>query len=595
MKKVFVILASLAILAGCEKAFYNDGESLTFTAEIVSEAITKTTLDTSTGVQSWENGDEITITDGTNTALYSVYSISDGYATFKKKSGGNLKAEGVTYSAFYGYDPTSAAPVPATSQEYSAAPGKYPMKATSQTTSLQFSPICGVLQITLKESGETIRNLAVIDSYGAIYTLHCTEAQSIDNAHTFCIALPEGTYNKYVFTNDSGKTCTKTAKAGNGTNIAVGRINYINFTSSLSFAADPYSKLTVLDPGKTRPEAPTIVTPQHPELVHEVSDTLFDYTLNDIWDDYKNLLTYCNKGEGTSDPVAIDGVIRFYQGKNSNDGGSYLTVKSNNGAKILEVEVGSSTNTTLAYSINGKIKKYNKQTVAAGSRYLAVPSEDCTQVNIYCMGTTKEERWYMDYIRVKYQGGFVDSDFETPDEEYGPLIQVPLPFTENFENGFPDAGDKVSYYKFGLTDTGRDNLQWSIWFGNFSWQNPIQGGKSAQMRTYQKEEDYDQSQLGSLKTEFFVKDLTEVDFDFYMSEYYIKAQISYCDFGSDTWKNATPVKLANYADRKTVQHFAYTLDGGAKHNAKIKIELTEDTGFPSKDHYDFLVDNVVFK
>jgi len=137
-------------------------------------------------------------------------------------------------------------------------------------------------------------------------------------------------------------------------------------------------------------------------------------------------------------------------------------------------------------------------------------------------------------------------------------------------------------------------LQWSTWYGSISWQNPIRGSQSAQLRTYQWEEDYEQSQLGYLKGEFFVKDLTDVEFDFVMSEYFMRATVSYCEFADTTWRNPQEIRLAKYADRQLSQHFCYCLDEGTAHDAKIKIEISPDSAFPSKDHYDFQVDNIKF-
>ena len=51
------------------------------------------------------------------------------------------------------------------------------------------------------------------------------------------------------------------------------------------------------------------------------------------------------------------------------------------------------------------------------------------------------------------------------------------------------------------------------------------------MRIYQEEEDYDMEQFGHLKMEFFLEGLSKVSFRYYMSEFWIKATISYCEFG----------------------------------------------------------------
>lgn len=88
------------------------------------------------------------------------------------------------------------------------------------------------------------------------------------------------------------------------------------------------------------------------------------------------------------------------------------------------------------------------------------------------MGTTQSERWELNSIKVNYKGGFTGDDVYVEPKEYGPLVRVELPLSEGFESGFPTTA-KPTYEKYGLT-AGRDNLQWSTWYGSFSWHNPQQ-------------------------------------------------------------------------------------------------------------------------
>jgi len=343
--------------------------------------------------------------------------------------------------------------------------------------------------------------------------------------------------------------------------------------------------IQVLDPGEKPQE--TTPTPQHPELVHEIEYDEFCDPYQDYLDDYGNLDYVIAQGNGTAWPLLLEnGHIRFYQGNSK--GGSYIRFRSHYGAKILEVKVGTATDTKLAYSLDGKAAKSATTTLQKGSVYYVKDLENCTEVKIYCMGTSQDERWEMDYVYVKYQGGFVDSDFFVPEKEYGPLVKVKYPFSENFEEGFPTT-DKPSYYKYGLT-AGRENVQWSTWYGSFSWQNPIEGGQSAQLRVYQDDPDYDKAQFGHLKMEYFIKDLSKVSFKYWYSEFWNKATISYCEFGSSEWKNPRQIALSNYSDRQTVRDFTYVLDGGITHDAKIRIEIDEATGQPTKDSYNFIFD-----
>lgn len=253
--------------------------------------------------------------------------------------------------------------------------------------------------------------------------------------------------------------------------------------------------VTVLNPGATKVE--TKPTPQHPDLIHNEEYHEFYNPLQDYLDDFGNIDYVCAQGKGTDWPRVLDDYsgIRFYQSTSASKNGGYIRVRAHNGAKLLSVTVGSATLTKIAHSVDGRAKKSETKNIDAGGSYTVEGEYD--EVCFYCMGTTQSERWEMNSIKVRYRGGFIEEDFQTGiEKEYGPLVRVDLPLKEGFESGFPTT-DKPSYYKYGLT-AGRENLQWSTWFGSFSWQNPIAGKQSAQLRIYKEDPDYyGQSQLAT--------------------------------------------------------------------------------------------------
>lgn len=347
--------------------------------------------------------------------------------------------------------------------------------------------------------------------------------------------------------------------------------------------------VVVVDPGEKYTETKPV--PQYPDLEHEVSYAEFVNPVQDYLDSFGNVDYVCAQGNGTAWPlITDDGHIRFYQGSASK-GGGYLRVRAHNGAKLLSVTVGSATSTKLAYSIDGKARKSETSAVDAGGKY--VVEKECGEVCFYCMGTAQSERWELNYIMIRYRGGFVEADRYVEPKEYGPLVRVAFPFTENFDDGFPTT-DKPSYYKYGIT-AGRENLQWSTWFGSFSWQKPISGGQSVQLRVYQEDEEYDQTQFGYLKTEYFVEGLSKVSFSYKMSVNWIIANISYCEFGSNKWQNPQQIALtySEWKNDETIHKFTYEL--GRKVNAKIRIEIDPASGYPSKGHNDFYMDDFVFE
>ena len=240
MKKSIILaaaVAALAMFASCQKVEIvtvdepGAGSDLIFTATIDNPA-TRTTINTDAsdtenrGKVSWDNDDEISISDGTNTAIYSISSITDGKATFTYKSGQPLATSDVTYTATYGSEPLTA-------QVYSSNAGNLPMRATSTTTSLHFSVTCGLLKLNLTKTGESIKSIEVSDASNT-YTLTCTDAVSIASGADFFIALPAGTYTKFVITDSNDKFCTIGASKS-GLTIETGKIQPLSFESKLTF------------------------------------------------------------------------------------------------------------------------------------------------------------------------------------------------------------------------------------------------------------------------------------------------------------------------------------------------------------------------
>ena len=244
MKKImiFAAIAATLSLASCQKEGLNEAvkddpsavsESPVFTATISTGS--KTTVDAASGKVSWETTDEITVTDkDQKTAVYSIESIdvTTGRAKFVYKSGDTL-GEG-PYTATYGIAPTTA-------QTYSATPGKLYMTATATSgTSLEFTVQCGLMEIKLTKTDESVKHISVFGTPtgGAEtqYALTCTEAQSIATEKSFYIAVPAGSYNKIVLSDNENDFCILTAPAG--ISVAANHIKPLTFgTEKLNFTA----------------------------------------------------------------------------------------------------------------------------------------------------------------------------------------------------------------------------------------------------------------------------------------------------------------------------------------------------------------------
>ena len=201
------------------------GSGTTPVSHIKTTIINTDANDPDGGKVSWEQTDQVTITDGTNTAIYGVDTYSGSSATLQYVSGDQLATSGVTYTATYGV-------APGTEQTYSSTVTKLPMTATSNTTSLDFTITCGVLQLQLTEADESVKSIAVSDGT-TTYTLTCETPQSIDGGKDFFIALPAGKYTRFTIINNQGLPCI--FSNATGVTIEANVIQPLTF-SSLTFA-----------------------------------------------------------------------------------------------------------------------------------------------------------------------------------------------------------------------------------------------------------------------------------------------------------------------------------------------------------------------
>jgi len=203
MKKTTLFAAMVALLAivSCHK---EENPSQTkdpvFTA-IIENPTAKTTIDVVNKKVEWVKDDEITVTDASNNSVkYAATEINEGVATFKKKSGETGTLGAGPYTAVYGSAPSA-------SQTYSTSAPSLPMTGVSgeSDNKLTFTVSCGLLVITLTQTGESIKKILVSDNATPpnTYTLDCGDGVSIASGAKFYFALPKGTYTSFQFTNGS--------------------------------------------------------------------------------------------------------------------------------------------------------------------------------------------------------------------------------------------------------------------------------------------------------------------------------------------------------------------------------------------------------
>ena len=209
--------------------------ALTFTASTESKAETRTSLSYSAdenGMYSltWNRGDEISIYDGTSTAVFSTDDSYSATAEFEQKSG-EIDKNAAFYTAFYPASITVDNMVLPSQQTYvNKGILDFPMYAYSTSRNLHFKNICGILKVSVKTKESTDVSVSsisvssekgmsgtftVADDYSAVVegndgvVLNCEEPVSLYNAsyREFNIIVPPAEYETIkicIITGDGG-------------------------------------------------------------------------------------------------------------------------------------------------------------------------------------------------------------------------------------------------------------------------------------------------------------------------------------------------------------------------------------------------------
>ena len=118
-----------------------------------------------------------------------------------------------------------------------------------------------------------------------------------------------------------------------------------------------------------------------------------------------NVSYECAKGGGTTAPAIYDSQIRLYQKKNGGDGGQ-ITINVADGYKITSLTIGSGTDTTVRYLVNG-LDGLNAISISAGNTYTVDSANhsgiDISSVTIICNGASSSTRLNVNYLSVTYE------------------------------------------------------------------------------------------------------------------------------------------------------------------------------------------------
>lgn len=228
--RIFFGIMAMTLLASCESVFEFDttvetteSSELVFTAVTEGESATRTTLSNYTNEEGayylyWSSGDEISISDGVNTA---VYTTNDSYSSSAEFvcTGGNVSRTATRYVAFYPSSiTTDKMLLPAVQNYVNKNVENFPMRAVSDDKELEFKNLCGILRFSMKTTiGDDLSvssislsaeqglsgafsvgadNAAVVTGTDGV-VLRCADPKSLysSSAVEFNIVVPQGDYN----------------------------------------------------------------------------------------------------------------------------------------------------------------------------------------------------------------------------------------------------------------------------------------------------------------------------------------------------------------------------------------------------------------
>lgn len=228
--RIFFGIMAMTLLASCESVFEFDttvetteSSELVFTAVTEGESATRTTLSNYTNEEGayylyWSSGDEISISDGVNTA---VYTTNDSYSSSAEFvcTEGNVSRTATRYVAFYPSSiTTDQMLLPAVQNYVNKNVENFPMRAVSDDKELEFKNLCGILRFSMKTTiGDDLSvssislsaeqglsgafsvgadNAAVVTGTDGV-VLRCAEPKNLysSSAVEFNIVVPQGDYN----------------------------------------------------------------------------------------------------------------------------------------------------------------------------------------------------------------------------------------------------------------------------------------------------------------------------------------------------------------------------------------------------------------
>lgn len=137
------------------------------------------------------------------------------------------------------------------------------------------------------------------------------------------------------------------------------------------------------------------------------------------------------KGGGTSNPfITSNNELRLYQAPSSSGVGGSITISAKTGVIINSIIIGSSSATSVDYTIGTSTSHSSKMSIAA-NKTVEIANIDDNKVSIYCKGTSSSARLNINYLKVVYSDGTGGDDTK------------PAKPTFAYENDTPIIGSEI--------------------------------------------------------------------------------------------------------------------------------------------------------
>lgn len=267
--KIFLSILAMSLLASCQPAVYEittESESESESSDIMFKAFTESELATKTALSDntnsygylslyWKKGDAISLSDGTNSAIF-VTDNDGGTSGEFYNAKGSVKSNASLYTAFYPSSISASNMVLPSNQTYvKDNVAGFPMRAISTNQNLGFKNLCGIIRLNLKFKGNgSLKiskiilsannqgmsgafvvgddNAAVVKGTNGVLLSCETPVQLSQSVVTgFNIIVPKGDYNplKVMITSSDGKELNLISKSA----VHVERSGVTNISLSL--------------------------------------------------------------------------------------------------------------------------------------------------------------------------------------------------------------------------------------------------------------------------------------------------------------------------------------------------------------------------